>query len=125
MTLMTRANWVGDGRVFPCPLCKSPLGVRESKKKKPYVICDPCGIQLFVRNPAGTDAFNELVDRAADEDLWTLLARLKESYEKQCPSCGHKFWVKPELIQTSWVDGSLEGFRCPRKGCRGIVKWKE
>jgi len=34
-------------RWFPCPICTELREVRITKKKKPYVTCDPCGIQFF------------------------------------------------------------------------------
>lgn len=34
---------------IPCWLCESIVEVRFSKKNRPYVICDNCGIQVFVR----------------------------------------------------------------------------
>jgi excisionase family DNA binding protein len=63
-------------RMFPCPVCTHPREVRITKKKKPYTTCDPCGIQLFVRGPAGIAAFDKLLDRAEGEDLWTRLAEM-------------------------------------------------
>ena len=39
---------------FPCPLCNSDLKIKLDKKHdKPYVICDPCGVQMFVRREKG------------------------------------------------------------------------
>lgn len=38
---------------FPCVLCASPLLVRSDKHGKPYFICDPCGVQLFIRREEG------------------------------------------------------------------------
>ncbi len=61
--------------VFPCPVCTEPREVRLTKKKKPYVVCDPCGIQLFVRGSAGISGFDRLTNSADTTDLW---ARLKE-----------------------------------------------
>jgi hypothetical protein len=61
--------------------------VRQTKKKKPYVICDPCGVQ------------------------------------QKCPECGKSFWIVPDQIKTSWVDGKFEGYRCPERGCSGAVTW--
>ena len=34
---------------IPCFLCGSKLEKRIDKNEKPYFVCDPCGIQLFVR----------------------------------------------------------------------------
>jgi DNA-directed RNA polymerase subunit RPC12/RpoP len=117
-------TWLGGKPVFPCPVCHEPLQVRETRKKKPYVICNACGVQLFIRNRAGIHAFNELA-RAASGDVWPLLASLKERYRKKCPACGHKFWVEETLVKTSWVDGAFEGFRCPQEDCRTTVRWEE
>ncbi len=114
-----------DGRrMFPCPLCSEPCEVRLTKKNKPYVICDPCGIQLFIRGPVGINAFERVVERAIAEDAWARFTQMERLYHLKCPKCGHRFWVNPGLIETSLVDGSLEGFRCPQKGCGAIVKWE-
>ena len=40
---------LNGSNVFPCPVCLDPREVKLTKKKKPYITCDPCGIQLFVR----------------------------------------------------------------------------
>jgi predicted RNA-binding Zn-ribbon protein involved in translation (DUF1610 family) len=49
------------GSEFPCPLCGAALQVRFSKNKKPYCICNDCGIQLFVRGKVGISRLRELV----------------------------------------------------------------
>lgn len=41
------------GDYFPCPLCRGLLLVRETKSHKPYLRCDACGLQLFVRGKEG------------------------------------------------------------------------
>lgn len=55
----------GPAFFFPCPVCSEPLPVRETKANKPYVRCDPCGVQLFVRGDDGIRRFREAV-RTAD-----------------------------------------------------------
>jgi transcription elongation factor Elf1 len=109
---------------FPCPVCMDPREVRLTKKKKPYITCDPCGIQVFVRGPAGIAAFNRLVDRTDSEDLWTRLRKMQQLFYLKCPACGHHFWIEPGLAKTSLFDGSLQGFRCPAKNCREVVPWR-
>jgi DNA-directed RNA polymerase subunit RPC12/RpoP len=109
---------------FPCPVCMDPREVRMTKKEKPYITCDPCGIQVFVRGPAGIAAFNRLVERAHGEDLWTRLREMQRLFYLKCPECGHHFWIEPGLAKTSLFDGSLQGFRCPAKNCREVVPWK-
>ena len=111
-------------RMFPCPVCLEPREVGLTKKKKPYIHCDPCGIQVFVRGPAGIAAFNRLVDRAEGEDLWTRIREMQKRFYLRCQECGHHFWIEPELAKTSLFDGSLQGFRCPAKNCRGVVPWR-
>ncbi len=112
-------------RMFPCPVCTDPREVRLTKKKKPYVTCDPCGIQVFVRGPAGIAAFDRLVDRAEGEDLWTRIKDMERRYRLKCQECGSRFWIEPELIETSIFDGSLKGFRCPEKNCDAVVAWEQ
>jgi len=111
-------------QLFPCPICTHPREVRITKKKKPYVVCDPCGIQLFVRGPAGIAALDRLLDRADVEDLWTRLAEMERRYYLECLACGCHFWIEPGRAKTSLFDGSLQGFRCPAKNCREVVPWK-
>lgn len=110
-------------KMFPCPVCTDPREVRITKKKKPYITCDPCGIQVFVRGPAGIAAFNRQVDQATTEDLWTRLKQIQPRYYLKCPDCRNRFWIEPDLAETSGWDGSLQGFRCPQKNCGAIVKW--
>lgn len=111
-------------RLFPCPICSDPCEVRITKKKKPYITCDPCGIQLFIRGPAGIGAFNRLIERADREGLWDRLREMDRRYFLKCPECGCRFWIEPDLVKTSLFDGTLQGFRCPDKNCREVVPWK-
>lgn len=117
---MSRLNGT---RMFPCPVCTSPLEVKTTKKDKPYIICDPCGVQLFVRGPSGIDAFNRLIERANRDDLWTRLEEMEHRFRLKCPECGCRFWIEPGLVKTSVFDGSLQGFRCPGKKCGATVEW--
>lgn len=110
---------------FPCPVCGEGLDVRTQKRGKPYVICDRCGVQLFVRLEAGIRKFQELVEKAQFENVWQRLAELEERYQLQCPKCRKVFWVSPQLIATSWFDGSFNGYRCPEEGCDGVAKPEE
>jgi len=64
---------LNDNLMFPCPVCTVPREVRTTKKDKPYLTCDPCGIQVFVRGPAGIKEFSRLLQSTSDEGL---LARL-------------------------------------------------
>ncbi len=116
---------VNGKRMFPCPVCADPREVRQTKKNKPYLTCDPCGIQVFVRGPGGIAAFNRLIDRANAEDLWTRLNEMQRRYYLRCAKCGCRFWIEPNLAETSGWDGSVKGFRCPGKNCDAIVAWEK
>lgn len=116
---------IGQKRMFPCPICGEALQVRESKKGKPYVVCNSCGVQLFVRTAEGIRKFEQLVEAADSRNIWERIAELETRYRKACPECGKKFWVVPGLIKTSWFDGHLEGFKCPELDCDGMVKLED
>ena len=111
-----------DLRLFPCCVCGESREVRTTKKGKPYMICDPCGVQMFVRVETGIRRFEQLVADADENHIWKRLAELQQRYQFQCPKCRKKFWLTPELIKTSWASGKLEGYRCPDPGCGGIAK---
>jgi transcription elongation factor Elf1 len=106
---------------FPCPVCLRPLDVRTSKRKKPYVICSPCGVQMFIRERAGIEAFEALVEQGRKDNVLARVAELERHCRLQCPQCGKSFWLSPELIITNGLTGSVTGYRCPQKNCRGIV----
>lgn len=38
---------------FVCPLCNESVRVKQSKKGLPYIICNDCGVQMFVRYEKG------------------------------------------------------------------------
>jgi hypothetical protein len=38
---------------IPCFLCGEGAEIKYSKKDKPYFICDPCGLQAFIRKDRG------------------------------------------------------------------------
>jgi transposase-like protein len=107
---------------FPCPLCGEGLDVRETKKKKPYVVCDPCGIQLFVRGERGIRQFEQLVEKGQSDNFWAKIEALKERYRKKCPSCRKEFWIEERLIETSVIHGGFNGYRCPDPDCDGVVR---
>ncbi len=70
-------------RWFPCPICKEPLEVRTSKKGKPYVVCNTCGMQMFIRKRAGIEAFEVLVGIYGANDLQRELDYLVERYTQE------------------------------------------
>jgi hypothetical protein len=46
---------------LPCFLCGNKLQKRTDKHNKPYFVCDPCGIQFFVRRKQGIERLNNLM----------------------------------------------------------------
>ena len=46
---------------LPCFLCGSDIQKRIDKNGKPYFICNPCGIQLFVRRQHGIQLLDKLL----------------------------------------------------------------
>jgi ssDNA-binding Zn-finger/Zn-ribbon topoisomerase 1 len=106
---------------FPCPVCLQPLDVRTSKRNKPYVICSPCGVQMFIRERAGIEAFANLVEQGLKADVLTRIGQLELRYKLKCPDCGKTFWASPALLGTNWLGGNASGYRCPEKNCRGVV----
>ena len=111
--------------MFPCPLCTIGLEVRESKKDKPYVVCDSCGVQLFVRLPHGISRFRELIANAGQRNIWQTVEELKKQYRKTGPECGREFWIHESKKSTSWFDGEFVGYKCPASRCKGVVKVAE
>jgi predicted RNA-binding Zn-ribbon protein involved in translation (DUF1610 family) len=110
---------------FPCPVCARPIQVRMTKKDKPYITCDPCGVQVFVRGPAGIAEFQRLIERGNRDGLLERLEGMERRYRLTCPDCGGKFWAEPRLIETSTFNGRLKGFRCPQGDCGAIVPWEQ
>lgn len=112
----------GSESKFPCPLCGMALDIRASKKGKPYMVCDPCGVQMFVRGSSGIEKLKHLVTRAESGNVFDRLAEMERRYKKTCPKCLKTFWVTPVLMKTSWFDGELTGYKCPAKGCDGVIE---
>ncbi len=59
---MDNYNELFKDKLFPCPLCEKDLNIKLSKKNKPYIICDYCGIQLFIRKQEGIKKLLDLID---------------------------------------------------------------
>jgi hypothetical protein len=110
-----------DDKWFPCPVCLKPLDVRSSKRKKPYVICSPCGVQMFIRERAGIEGFERLVEQGLQTDVLMRIGQLEQRYRLKCPECKKSFWAAPELLGTNWFNTKATGYRCPEKNCQGVV----
>jgi DNA repair exonuclease SbcCD ATPase subunit len=49
------------------------------------------------------------------------LTELEKAMLRTCPECKKEFRIREDLIETSWLDGSFQGFRCPSDECIGIA----
>ena len=56
-------------QLLPCLLCGKKLEQRTDKNKKPYFVCDPCGIQLFIRRTQGIEKLAQLIRSLNEHDL--------------------------------------------------------
>jgi DNA-directed RNA polymerase subunit RPC12/RpoP len=55
-------------QVLPCLLCGKTLEKRTDKNGKPYFVCDPCGIQMFIRRRHGIERLEKLL-QASEKNL--------------------------------------------------------
>lgn len=42
-----------------CPICSGDAALRETSKRKAYVVCDNCGVQIFARGPLSNKLLRE------------------------------------------------------------------
>jgi DNA-directed RNA polymerase subunit RPC12/RpoP len=54
---------------IPCFLCTQELPERKDKNKKPYFICDSCGVQIFVRGRRGIQNLSQLIMILQERDF--------------------------------------------------------
>jgi hypothetical protein len=54
---------------LPCFLCGAKLDKRIDKNSKPYFVCNPCGIQLFIRRAYGIDLLDKLLRNTAKNEI--------------------------------------------------------
>ncbi len=54
---------------IPCFLCSKELNERKDKNRKPYFICDPCGVQIFIRGRQGIENLSQLVATLKERDF--------------------------------------------------------
>jgi DNA-directed RNA polymerase subunit RPC12/RpoP len=67
---------------LPCFLCGTSLDKRTDKNRKPYFVCNPCGIQLFVRRQHGIKLLEKLLRDAAKNEI-PFKHRAEEVYKIQ------------------------------------------
>ena len=86
---------------MPCLLCGRPLDMRMDKNRKPYFVCDPCGMQLFIRRKLGKERLQtvfknvekaQLPFSAHARDLYEIQALVKEIHGVKAEMEKIGFW---------------------------------
>ena len=54
---------------IPCFLCGKTVTSRIDKNQKPYFVCDPCGLQAFIRRKAGIERLEQLSSAISERQL--------------------------------------------------------
>ena len=54
---------------LPCILCGKQLDQRTDKNNKPYFICNPCGMQIFIRRELGIQKLEQLIRNLKEGEL--------------------------------------------------------
>lgn len=57
---------------LPCLLCGKELDQRSDKHGHPYFVCDPCGLQMFVRRKQGIENLQHLINTLEERKLFML-----------------------------------------------------
>ena len=84
---------------LPCFLCGASLDKRTDKNRKPYFVCNPCGIQLFVRRQHGIRLLEKLLRDAAKNEI-PFKHRAEEVYK-----------IQALLTQITAVKQQIEGLQ--------------
>jgi hypothetical protein len=98
---------------LPCLLCVEKLEKRTDKNGKPYFVCNPCGIQLFVRRPHGIKLLDKLLSDAARNEL-PFKHRAEEVYKIQAlltEITGIKQQIERLESQISFLIGDADKIR--------------
>jgi hypothetical protein len=98
---------------LPCLLCGASLDKRTDKNLKPYFVCNPCGIQLFVRKQHGINLLNKLLRDAAKHEL-PFKQRADDVYQIQALLTeinGVKEQIKRLESQISFLFGDADKIR--------------
>lgn len=67
---------------MPCFLCGAKLERRIDKNRKSYFVCNPCGIQLFIRRQHGIELLEKLM-RNCEKNEIPFRQRAQELYKIQ------------------------------------------
>src|SRR6185312_9486417 len=67
---------------LPCLLCVAKLEKRTDKNGKPYFVCNPCGIQFFIRRQHGIALLEKLL-RNIEKNEIPFRQRAEQVYQIQ------------------------------------------
>jgi DNA-directed RNA polymerase subunit RPC12/RpoP len=84
---------------FPCPLCGCGLPILTSKRNKPYLTCNFCGVQIFVRGKTGISRLAEMAK------LGILVADSKESAAHGIRLFNRLEQLKKQRDELKWKQG--------------------
>jgi len=89
---------VQEPTYLPCFLCDRQLEIKSSKRKKPYFICDPCGLQAFVRKEQGIQLLAEMTTPVLEIENGVLktLSQLKRVNQRIEDIEGDKPWFSED-----------------------------
>lgn len=83
---------------FQCPLCGDRLEVRNSKTRKPYLVCEDCGYQWFIRSKNGIRRLEEISNRRISFlDKYILCRKCRVAVER-CAEKVRKFIIGQDGI---------------------------
>lgn len=80
---------------YKCPICASLRIVKYSRRNKPYIICDECGMQLFVRGKKAEEYFKRyIITGDFEEEVFGMKsdAAYYESLKKELEEVDQKFY---------------------------------
>jgi hypothetical protein len=80
---------------------------------------------MFVRERAGIEMFERLVEQGLKADILTRIGHLEQHYNLTCPGCAKRFWANVEWVEISLLSGKVTGYRCPERNCPGVVPTNE
>ena len=109
---------------IPCFLCGNQIEVKDTIRGKPYFICDPCGLQAFIRRAKGIERLREWMDgkgevfkkKAGGEllnwvsQLETVKAKLEEVEDE-----GGVFPDKDTKLVIQALEAEIEGIKAQIK----------
>ena len=55
--------------ILPCLFCGNDLEQRKDKNQKPYFVCNPCGMQMFVRREQGAENLQRLIETLHEREI--------------------------------------------------------